>query len=50
MEPSNRDEAIWLARGAALGTFVGRLLDALHAGVGRLRDIGRAHTMLPKKP
>ena len=49
METSNRDQATWLARGAALGTFVGRLLHALTAGVGRLHDIGRARRMLPKR-
>ena len=49
MEPSNRDQAIWLARGAALGTFVGRLLRALRAGVG-LRQTGFGHRTLPKRP
>jgi hypothetical protein len=50
MEPSNRDQAIWLARGAALGTFVGRLLRALRAGVGQLRQTRFGHRTLPKRP
>ncbi|MGH6896441.1 MAG: hypothetical protein ACREJ5_07825 [Geminicoccaceae bacterium] len=50
MEPSNSHEAIWLARGAALGTFLRRLLHALRAGVGPLRDIGFRRRMLPKRP
>jgi hypothetical protein len=47
MEPSNRNQAIWLARGEALGSFVGRLLRALRAGVGRLREIGFGRKTLP---
>jgi hypothetical protein len=50
MKPSNKDQAIWLARGAALGTLLRRLLRALRAGVGQLGDIGRARTRLPKSP
>ena len=49
MEPSNKNQTIWLARGAALGTFVGRLLHALRAGVGRLRHVGLARTRLSKR-
>jgi hypothetical protein len=50
METSNKDQAIWLARGAALGAVVGRLLHALRAGVRRLRDVGRASRVLPTRP
>jgi hypothetical protein len=50
MEPSNSHEAIWLARGTALGIFLRRLLQALRAGAGRLDDVGRARRGLPKMP
>jgi hypothetical protein len=50
METSDRDQAIWLARGAALGAAVGGLLHALRAGVGRLRDLGRASRVLRTRP
>ena len=36
MEPSNSHEAIWLARGTALGIFLRRLLQALRAGAAGL--------------
>jgi len=47
MEPSIRNQAIWLALGAALGTFVERLLHALRAAVGGLRDVGRICSRAP---
>ena len=50
MEPSNKDQVIWLARGAALGTFLGRLLQALCAGVGQLRGIGSGRRLLLRRP
>jgi len=38
-------QAIWLARGAALGTLIQRLLDA---GLRKLRDLSFAGEGLPK--
>jgi hypothetical protein len=49
MKPLNRDQAIWLARGAALGTFLTRVLHALRAGASGLRDDGRARRALPRR-
>jgi len=49
IEPSSRDQAIWLARGAALGTFLTRVLRALRAGASGLRDDGRARRALPRR-
>ena len=40
-----RTEALWLARGAALGTLMQRLLDA---GLRKLRDLSFAGEGLPK--
>jgi hypothetical protein len=50
MERLNRNQALWLARGVALGGFLLRLIRAVHAGVGHLRDIGFARRRLPKRP
>jgi hypothetical protein len=49
MKSLNRNQAIWLARGSALGAFLLGLLRLLCAGAGQLRDIGRAHRGLPKR-
>lgn len=45
----NRDQAIWLARGVALGGFLLRLMRAVRAGVSRLR-VSFARRRLPKRP
>jgi hypothetical protein len=47
MAPSNRNQAIWLARGEALGAFLLGLLRALRASLNQLRAIGLARTRLP---
>ena len=46
----NRNQALWLARGAALGTFLLRLVRAWRAGADRLREVGLARKALPKRP
>lgn len=48
MRSSVRKQAIWLARGAALGISLRRLLRALHASLNLLRDIGLARRKLPQ--
>ena len=50
MDQLNRNQAIWLARGVALGGFLLRLMCAARAGVSRLRVIGFARTMLLNRP
>jgi hypothetical protein len=50
MDQLNRNQAIWLARGVALGGFLLRLMRAVRAGVRHLRDIGLAHRGLHKRP
>ena len=47
MGPLNRTQAIWLARGVALGFVLRGLLRALR---GQLRDIGLGRRTLPKWP
>jgi len=43
MDRLNRNQALWLARGVALGGFLLRLMRAVRAGISHLRDIGLAH-------
>ncbi len=50
MNRLNRNQALWLARDAALGTFLLRLVRAWRAGVDWLREIGSARRGLPKQP
>lgn len=50
MELSNRNQAVWLARGEALGAFLKQLLLALGAFVGPLRDVSFTHRRLLKRP
>jgi hypothetical protein len=47
MAPLNRNQAIWLARGVALGAVLLGLLCALR---GQLRDIGLGRRTLPRRP
>lgn len=47
MAPLNRTQAIWLARGIALGVVLRGLLRALR---GQLRDTGLGRRPLPKMP
>jgi hypothetical protein len=49
MEPLNRNQAIWLARGVALGIFLRRLLRALRWVTGHLRYTSLAGRRLPKR-
>jgi len=49
MDRLNRDQALWLARGVALGSFLLRLMRAVRAGLSHLREIGLAHRGLRKK-
>lgn len=50
MEPLNRNQAIWLARGATLGAILRRALLALRALVGQPRYVTCTHRGLPKSP
>jgi hypothetical protein len=47
-QPLSRNQMVWLARGAALGSFLRWLLRAMRAVAGELRYIGRASGRLPK--
>ena len=49
MAPLNRNQAIWLARGIALGAVLLGLLRAL-SRLGQLRDIGLGRRTLPRRP
>ena len=42
-------QAIWLARGAALGVLVQRLRRRLHAALRKLRDLGFAGQGRPRE-
>lgn len=48
MEHLSRNQAIWLTRGAALGIFLRRRLDALRATLGQLRGIRLGRRRLPE--
>jgi hypothetical protein len=50
VERLNRNQTLWLARGAALGRFLRRMLQAWHAGLDWLCEIGAARGRLPKRP
>jgi fluoride ion exporter CrcB/FEX len=45
--PSSRNQLLWLARGAALGSFLRWLLRAMRAVAGELRHIGRVSGRVP---
>jgi hypothetical protein len=49
MEPLNRNQAVWLARGASLGVILRRLLRALRRVTGQLRYTSLAGRTLPKR-
>jgi hypothetical protein len=49
MDRVNRNQALWLARGVALGGFLLRLMRAARAGMSHLRHIGLAHGRLRKR-
>jgi hypothetical protein len=50
MDRLNRHQALWLARGIALGSFLLRLRRAVLRRVYHLRDIGLAHGRRRKRP
>jgi hypothetical protein len=50
MKRLNGDQAIWLARGAAIGSLLLWVMRAVRGAVGHLRGIGFARGRLPKRP
>ena len=50
MERLTRNQALWLARGGALGSFLLRLIRAVRTGMGQLCEVGIARRRLPERP